>query len=264
MLHAYLYITKMRILTSLAYRFEVFTAIASNMILLVATIYIWHAAYSGIDAVESLALSDLVTYTVVSTLLSSLFVCNVQNTIYGKIRQGQIATDLYRPIPLLASYLADDLGGAISNLVNRMVPMLLFASLLFGVPWPDSWSSFLLTVPSALLSYAILWLLSAIVGLVAFWVMELGNLGMVKDTIVRIFSGSIVPLWFFPESVQTVSRFLPFQYTYQTPIGIYIGAIPLDQAFRDMGIQLVWIVVLCVLLQLYWKKTKTKTLIQGG
>lgn len=264
MLNAYLYITKMRVLSNLAYRFEVFTAIVSNMILLIATVYIWHAAYSGIDAVETLALQDLVTYTVISTLLGSMFVCNVQNTIYGKVRQGQIATDLYRPIPMLASYLADDLGGAISSFVNRMIPMLLFATLLFGVPWPHSWVSFVLAVPSAILSYAILWLLSAIVGLVAFWVMELGNLGMVKDTIVRIFSGSIVPLWFFPESVQTVSRFLPFQYTYQTPIGIYIGAIPPEQAFRDMGVQFVWIVVLCLFLHRYWKKTKTKTLIQGG
>ncbi len=107
-------------------------------------------------------------------------------------------------------------------------------------------------------------MLSAIVGLIAFWAMELGNFGMVKDSIVRILSGSVVPLWFFPDSVQTISKFLPFQYTYQTPLAIYIGAIdPLDAA-GVMGIQLVWIAVLYAVLYVVWSKAKKKTLIQGG
>jgi ABC-2 type transport system permease protein len=114
------------------------------------------------------------------------------------------------------------------------------------------------------LSYAILWLLSAIVGLVAFWAMELGNMGMVKDSIVRILSGSIIPLWFFPSSIQTISKFLPFQYTYQTPLAIYIGEIRTVDALKAMGIQFVWIAALYVLLYVVWNKAKKKTLIQGG
>jgi ABC-2 type transport system permease protein len=89
-------------------------------------------------------------------------------------------------------------------------------------------------------------------------------MGMVKDSIVRVLSGSIVPLWFFPESVQTVSKFLPFQYTYQTPLGIYIGNIGTREALAAMGIQFIWIAVLFMLLAAGWKRTKTKTLIQGG
>jgi len=264
MLQAYWYMTKMRVLTNLAYRFEVFASIGSNLILMVASVFLWHAAYGGIGQVNELGLSDLVTYTIVSILLASVFVCDVQNTIYYKIREGQIVTDFYRPIPLLACYLADDLGSVLSSLVNKVLPLFLFAWLFFGAPLPDSLTAFLLFVPSTLLSYAILWLLSAVVGLVAFWVMELGNMGMVKDAIVRVLSGSLVPLWFFPESVQTVSKYLPFQYTYQTPIGIYIGATGSTEALQAMLVQAIWVVVLFALLVLFWNKTKTKTLIQGG
>jgi ABC-2 type transport system permease protein len=125
-------------------------------------------------------------------------------------------------------------------------------------------TGFLLFIPSCLLSYGILWLLSALVGLIAFWVMELGNMGIVKDSIVRVLSGSIVPLWFFPESVQNVSKFLPFQYTFQTPLGIYIGETGPAAALSSMAVQAVWIGILFLLLAAFWKKTKTKTLIQGG
>lgn len=264
MLQAYWYMTKMRLLTNLAYRFEVFASIGSNLVLMVASVFLWHAAYGGIGQVNALGLQDLVTYTIVSILLASVFVCDVQNTIYYKIREGQIVTDFYRPIPLLACYLADDLGSVLSSLINKALPLFLFAWLFFGSPLPDSPTAFLLFVPSTLLSYAILWLLSAVVGLIAFWVMELGNMGMVKDAIVRVLSGSLVPLWFFPESVQTVSKYLPFQYTYQTPIGIYIGETGPAEAMQAMLVQAIWAGVLFGLLILFWNKTKTKTLIQGG
>jgi ABC-2 type transport system permease protein len=265
MLQAYWYMTKMRLLTSLAYRFEVFASVGTNLILMLASVFLWKAAYGGgTQQINALSLQDLTTYTVLSIMLASVFVCGVQDTIYYKIREGQIVTDFYRPIPLLACYLADDLGGMLSAMINKVIPLFVFAALFFGIPWPASISGFLLFIPSCLLSYAILWLLSALIGLIAFWVMELGNMGMVKDSIVRVLSGSIVPLWFFPESVQTLSKFLPFQYTYQTPLGIYIGNIGIKDALAAMGVQFIWVALLFILLAVCWKRTKSKTLIQGG
>jgi len=265
LIYTYLYIIKMRVLVNLAYRFEVYFSIITNVILLVASIFLWKSAYAGnVADVSGLGLQEMITYTIISFLLTALFSCNVQDTIYSKVRQGTVATDLYRPISLLGSYLADDLGSAISSLVNKALPLFIIASLLFDPPMPDSTLSFILFLPSSLLSYAILWLLSALVGLIAFWVMELGNLGIVKDAIIKILSGSIVPLWFFPDWMQRISAFLPFQYTFQTPIGIYIGFINPQDAFIAMLVQLVWVVVLLVALHFFWKVTKTKTLIQGG
>jgi ABC-2 type transport system permease protein len=263
MLQAYWYIAKMRILTTLAYRFEVFAAVGSQLILMLAAVFLWETAYSG-GSSTTMQLNQIVTYTILSILLGSVFICNVQDTIYRKVRDGTIVVDFYRPITLLGCYLADDLGSMMSSVVNKVLPLFLLASLFFKMPLPSSFTSFLLFIPSCLLSYAILWLLSAIVGLISFWFMELGNMGMVKDSIVRILSGSIVPLWFFPSSVQIISKFLPFQYTYQTPLAIYIGQItPLD-AMIAMFIQLIWIALLYGILYAVWNKAKKKTLIQGG
>nr|WP_245995909.1 ABC-2 family transporter protein [Paenibacillus taihuensis] len=165
---------------------------------------------------------------------------------------------------MLACYLAEDIGSMLSSLINKVLPLFLVVSILFGVPLPATWIGMLLFLPSCLLSYAILWLLSALVGLVAFWVMELGNMGNVKDAIVRVLSGSLVPLWLFPQSVQTISAYLPFQYTYQTPLGIYIGETGPADGLRAMAIQGAWIIVLYLALAFFWRHTKTKTLIQGG
>jgi len=264
MLQAYWYITKMRVQTNLAYRFEVFAAVGTNLVLMTASVFLWQTAYSGVDRVDSLGVNDMITYTIVSVVLASCFVCGVQNTIYSKIREGHIVTDFYRPIPLLACYLADDIGDMLSSLATKALPLTAFAALLFGAPLPASMTALPFFIVSCMLSYCILWLLSALVGCIAFWVMEIGNMGIVKDAIVRVLSGSLVPLWFFPESVQAVSTFLPFQYTYQTPLGIYIGRTGPLEALPAMGVQAIWIAILFAGLVLFWKKTKTKTLIQGG
>ncbi|REE89043.1 ABC-2 type transport system permease protein [Paenibacillus taihuensis] len=90
MFQAYWYMTKLRVLTGLAYRFEVFASVGTNLILMVASVFLWKAAYSGgSGSGVGMTLHDLVTYTIVSILLASLFVTDVQDTIYYKIREGK-------------------------------------------------------------------------------------------------------------------------------------------------------------------------------
>jgi ABC-2 type transport system permease protein len=266
-MRAYAYFIKMRVLTALAYRFEVWIGMVGDIIMLAASVYIWKAAY-GSGAVGTgasvVGLESMITYTVISVLLGSIFQTGVQNRIYHQVREGNIALDLMRPLPLLGIYFSDDIGVMVSELVNKAVPLLLSTLLLFGFPLPAGVGALAGFMVSCLFSFMILWLMSAMVGLVAFWVAELGDLGMFKDVTVRVLSGSLVPLWFFPDPVQRVSEWLPFQYTYQTPIGIYIGQIPTGDAVRAICIQALWVIILSLLLKWIWKHARSKVMVQGG
>ncbi|MFE4711597.1 ABC transporter permease [Paenibacillus sp. NPDC056722] len=266
-MRAYGYLMKMRMLTALAYRFDVWIGMIGDIILLAASVFIWKAAYGG-DILGSgasvIGLNGMITYTVVSTLMASVFSTSVQDTIYHQVRDGNIALDFMRPLNLLAIYLSEDLGNIVSSVMNKAIPLVLMATLLFGFPMPDSTIAAVLFIISCILSFLILWLMSAMVGLVAFWVSELGNLGMVKDAFVRILSGSLIPLWLFPEWLQQVSAWLPFQYTYQLPLSVYIGLMKPEAALRGMGVQLIWIVLLGGLLSWIWSRARGKVMVQGG
>lgn len=261
---AYLYILKLRLLSALNYRFEVFAYLVTNIIMLLATVFLWQTTYRGVAAVDGVAQRQMITYAILSLLLSNLFQTPVQNTIVDHMREGQIAIDLIRPFNLLLQWLADDLGAALASGVQYLIPLLVLALAFIQVPWPASLQAGLLFIPSCLLSYAILWLLSAQVGVIALWTMSLGNMGLVKDALVRALSGSIVPIWFFPSWFQAISRYLPFQYIYQTPLGIYIGKIPPDQALQAMATQVVWTVGLGLILQALWTYARKRVLVQGG
>ncbi|WP_308636062.1 ABC transporter permease [Paenibacillus silvisoli] len=261
---AYYYFFKMRILTTLAYRFEVFTAVASNAVMLLATVFLWKAAYRGIGSVEEVSQHQMIVYAILSVVMGAVLSVSVQDEMYYRVREGNIATDFIKPVHLLGMFLAEDLGNTVSALVNRAVPLILLSSVLFTPPLPASFAALLLFIPSLMLSFLLLWLMGAIVGMIAFWVLELGNLGIVKDAIVRILSGSMIPIWFFPDWMGTVSAFLPFQYMYQTPLSIYIGVISYSQAGIALVVQAVWIAVLALIAYAVWQRAKRVTLIQGG
>lgn len=261
---SYLYLIKLRLLTALTYRFEVFASIGTNIILMFASVFLWKTAYRGVDTVAGLEERQMVTYAIVSILLGAVFTCNVENVINGRIREGEIATDLIRPVNLMLCWLSEDIGESVCAIAIRFAPLLVLATLFFQAPLPSSLTAGVLFLLSCLLSFGILWLLSALVGVAAFRILELGNMGIVKDAIVRLLSGSIVPLWLFPKSVVKISAFLPFQYTYQTPLGIYIGKLAPAQALSSMAVQGLWIAVLGLLLVAAWNKAKRHVMVQGG
>lgn len=263
-IQAYFYIIKIRLLVSLAYRFDALTSTIANIIQVICSVILWRVIYHGSGTVAGVSEHQMVTYTIISFLLMPVLYCSVQDTINRRVRNGEIAIDVYRPVSILGSYLAQDIGESLSLFITRFIPSFIVVSIFLQIPAPSGILSGFLFIPSCILSYAILWLMSAIVSLSAFFAAEIGNMGMVKDIIIRLLAGSYVPLWFFPKIVQDISRYLPFQYTYQTPLGIYIGMADLNQSFFGMSVQAVWVLGLSVLLYFGWSRAKKSLLIQGG
>lgn len=110
----------------------------------------------------------------------------------------------------------------------------------------------------------ILWLISAVFGLLYFWFIDLGPLGGIKNYLIQILSGSFIPIWFFPQGLQSFLKFLPFIYIYQHPIGIYIGRTPLDEAISGIVIQVIWAAAFVVLFDRMRKNIEGNILVQGG
>ena len=263
-LSAYIYIAKMKMLTSMAYRFDFFTSFLTQAVLMVSWVFLWKAAFATQDVVGGVTESEMLQYAIVSMLLSTFYQRGVQNTINNKVREGEVAVDLFHPISVLGTYLAQDIGAAVNSFFILSLPLALISVFLLNIPLAVGGGTFLLFLACCLLSFAIQWILSALIGIISFWLVELGNLGLAKDAVVAILSGSIVPLWFFPESIQNISRFLPFKYIFQAPISIFVGKMPADELIPTFVIQAVWVLAFSLILMFAWGKAKKKVVIQGG
>jgi len=258
------YIIKIRLLLSITYRAEVFAAIASRLVLILASAFLWKAAYSGVDQVAGVDQLRMLRYTVMSGVLGSLFVFSIEGEVRQKIRMGNIAVDFIKPVNIFKLYFMQDIGNLLSAVFQRAVPVLIFSALFITAPLPSSALNLVLFLISAAVSYIILWHISALTGLLYFKVFNLGPLSNIKDYVISILSGSLIPIWFFPEPLQQILRFFPFIYIYQLPLGIFIGRSSLSDAVFGMAIQAIWAILFALLFRYCSRRVEKSVLIQGG
>ena len=261
---AYFYVFKIQIQKTLAYRFDVYSNILGQCIVMFATAFFWKALYTGYDTVQDVALNDMYIYTIISSAMAMLFSINVENRVSDSVWKGTVATDMVKPINLFGIYFFEDLGHTTSVIFQNVVPILVIGSVFITIPKPTSVISFLLFMISLVMSYLINWLLAACFSTLAFVVIQIGPMRATKEHLIRLLSGSIIPMWFFPEGLRNVLELFPFVYIFQLPLDIYIGKVDTVAAMPRVGIQLAWMIILLLLFQYLQKRITKHVMVQGG
>ena len=260
----YLYIMKTKIMMSLAYRFDVIANVLVQAVVLAAAVFFWEAVYADQSMVADTTLKQMIDYAIITLLLVTLYSTSVEDEINANIKQGNVALDFLKPASIMGMYFASDIGIVIGNLFMKMMPLLLFAWLFFGLPIPVSGGAFLLFLCSGCLGFLILWIINAMFGLFSFWVIELGPVGLIKRHIINLLSGMMIPLWFLPFGLEGWLKYLPFVHIYQTPISIYIGKMEMGEAYFSLIVQVVWLGILFACFCALQKRAYKNVIIQGG
>ena len=264
MFSKYLFIYKTRIIRSFTYKFDVYGNILMQTIIMITTSFFWKALFKGSTFGNNITADSMMTYTIMSSVLSVLFITGVERRIQQSVEKGTIAIDLMRPVNVFGMFLAEDLGSITALLVQNLLPILILGSVLIKFPAIVSLSAIPMFMASVILSMAINWLLAAIFGMWAFTAISMDPLYQAKKHLVRLLSGSIIPIWFFPKRIADVLNVLPFVYIYQLPLDIYIGSATNAEIYHRMQIQLVWVLVLGALFYILSGKSLKKVLVQGG
>ena len=117
---------------------------------------------------------------------------------------------------------------------------------------------------SVILGYFVLWQISFIVQTWCFWLFSVWGIMTIKNVIVNILAGSMIPIWFMPPLLRKVVSYTPFEAIYFTPIRIYLGELTGSEILYSMTIQIFWIMVLYLIGDFFWKKGIRKLVVQGG
>lgn len=260
----YLYIIKTQIIKSMTYEFNVYGNIIMQTIIMITSAYFWRALYTGRSVVNGVDAGSMQTYIIISSALSVLLITNVERRIGHSVEKGSVATDMMKPISLFGMFLAEDIGSIIALIFQNMLPILLIGSLMIKVPVMADIRNLPMFVISVVESFLINWLIAALFGMMAFTTINNNALIQVKKHLIRLLAGSIIPIWFFPESVSKVLSALPFVYIYQLPLSIYIGRGDRTTMISQMRIQFIWLVILSALFFYAQSRITRKVMVQGG
>ena len=214
--------------------------------------------YNSADAVTYVWLGQALLMTV------ALWGGGTTDDLAERIRTGDIAVDLYRPVGLVQWYLASDLGRACYHLLTRGLAPTVVGVLLFPVKLPASPAAavgFAAAVPLAVIvSFGVRFLVAS----TAFWLLDQSGVKVMSGAFAIFFSGMMLPLVLFPGWLGDVARALPWAAYVQVPADIWLGKRTGRDLVLALGFQVVWAAILLVCCQLVLRAATRKVIVQGG
>ena len=241
----------------------IFTNSVFGIIYSFAYLALWEAnpdagGYDATDAVTYVWLGQALLMTI------ALWGGGSTDDLAERIRTGDVAIDLYRPVGLLGWYLASDLGRAAYHLLTRGLAPTVVGAVLFDISLPDSPTAalgFALALPLAVVvSFAVRFLVASS----AFWLLDQSGLKVMSGAFAIFFSGMMLPLVLFPGLLGVIARALPWAAYVQVPADIWLGKRDGVDLLAALGFQALWAAILLGCCQLVLRAATRKVVVQGG
>lgn len=263
-MRAYLSVFIMRLRMELQYRGAMIGGILCQMFFGLVLIAIYRALYEGKP--QSTPIESVVTYVWLQQAFFRMMLA-IDNELVDKIKSGDIAYDLCRPVNMYGFYYARIAAQKVMGSLMRAIPMLILAALLpkgWGISAPASIINLLAAVPALVLGLLCVCALSNIT--MAFTMLTLDARGMqgLLNLLMMTFSGNLLPLTLFPDRWQKFITLIPYAQLLDAPIRLYTGDYALTEALRVYMVQAFWIVVLIALGAYMWNVNKKRLIVQGG
>lgn len=257
----------MAVLEQYAYRFDYFTSLLSTLLTTTLLYFLWTAIYENSTSMDR-PLQNLLTYVCLGQAFSVTRISWAQRVVVyraaGSIQSGDVLLDLIRPVDYQVMQMAGALGLYVIETLLINIPAYLLALAVFGISLPASPEAalgFVLSLPGAfMLGFS----LNYLIAVAAFWMMGTLGLFTVKQALMDILAGSIVPISLFPEWLRRIALALPFQGMAYLPLSIYLGDVRGGEMWLTLLKQYGWAALVLVLTRLLWMRAARQLTVQGG
>jgi len=234
----------------LAYRGDFALGTLMRFLPIITQIFLWTAVFEAVGGGSSTAriadysLDDVIAYYLLSMLARAFSsMPGLSSTIAKQIREGEIKKYIVQPIDLISFML---LGRTAHKVAYYTIATLPFAFVFFlcrgyfASGWP---SSEILTafVLSCVLGFLLGFFMDLCIGLVGFWFLEVSSLLFIYMLLNFFLSGHMFPLDLLEEPWKTIVNWLPFKYMAYFPAAIFLGKIPAEQLWWQVGTEALWL-----------------------
>jgi ABC-2 type transport system permease protein len=247
----------------LVYRSDVWLSILFGLVAIVIQAAIWRALL-GDGAVDGITVDDMVTYVIITTVISTVSLHRLVNDVDERLRGGDIAIDLVKPMHYPSLQLADQLGRSALQMAFVVVPMVAISVLAFDVEAPAGTMAGVGFAASLAIALLVSFTQGLLLALLAFWFLTTFHFVWANGALVTLFGGATLPLWFFPDALETVARLLPYQFVAFVPASIWLGETAGGEMALTLALGAVWIAIQGAACQVLWSAAVRRLTVQGG
>jgi ABC-2 type transport system permease protein len=217
--------------------------------LFLVQVFIWQAVFAGRDTINGQNLPQILTYYGVAAVINYLIFDSADWNLQMLVHTGRFLTFMLRPFSHRFFAFAQKVGHRLLGLWVEFIPVYLLFLLVFKIPLIPARPFW--TVISILLSFWMLFLINYCIGLAAFWLTKTEGMRRMFQIFRDILAGVFIPLTFFPDFLQKVFFFLPFQYVTYVPIQVFMGSyrlggitfsIPEIVGLQALAVLIMWLI----------------------
>lgn len=258
-LRKYREVARIYIKAQLAWRADVVFSILFNISRIIFAFLLWGIVFTDRDNVAGFTFHGMMSYYLISSLLNRLEMSDgISGEISSRIRNGTFSRYMVIPVSIEGYFTAMEAGVAVFYLGFELIAMALWI-FVFQI-------RFVIAQNAAVIAGALLMagmgmffmvLLNYYLGILTLKYEEISTFLMIKNNLVSLVTGGIVPLVLFPEAVVKGMRLLPFYYVTYLPSMLLTGRCE-NEMLPGMVCLGSWCIVLQALIVLTWKKYRKK------
>lgn len=261
----------------LAYKFNLFTWLFVTIFEVLCVLFLWIAIYknslNGLDSViNGYTFKEMICYLVMMNIfVFAVFSNETLWQINDEIKDGTIAMAFIKPISYRARFVFTNLGTIFMQVLLIGLPCFCIAYLVFiligyikVVSIALVFLHIFLFVCSLLLATLLNDTINYIFGILCFYTSSGWGINQIKNVIIGFFSGTLLPLSFFPGIFGQIIEYFPFAGMGQNPILILLMKVDPIESLKLIGLSLAWLILLEGVAALLFKHASKKVTVQGG
>jgi ABC-2 type transport system permease protein len=235
----------------LAYRGDFAFATLVRFLPIITQVFLWGAIYGEFTEkprgrLYGYAYGDMVAYSLL-VMLGRAFssMPGLTTGIARDIRDGGIKKFLTQPIDLLQFLFWQRVAHKLVYYAIAIGPFALVFWICRGYfpGWPD-FTTLAAAVLSLALAFLIGFYIESLMGLFAFWYLEVSSLIFVYMLLNYFLSGHMLPLDWLPTPYRDAVLWLPFKYLAYVPAAIILQRYPPDALAGELALGVAWVIVL--------------------
>ena len=186
----------------------------------------------------------------------------VDNLIMQDVKTGTVELFMNRPTSYLSLSFLKVIGQGIFSFVFISLLGTAIMILFVGIPNLDL-KIFIPTFFLSLILGQILGLMIyGIIGLMAFFIQDNRPIHWIVDKFIMILGGSYLPISMFPPVMKAMALYSPFGAINFATSTVYASWN--DEWLLRLGLQVGWIIIFGILLNIVYRKSKKKAMVNGG
>jgi ABC-2 type transport system permease protein len=180
------------------------------------------------------------------------------------IQSGEFVADLSKPCNFYWYWFSREMGKSAYYLIYRGIPTYAVGALLFGLGIPGSWNTWLVLpfvlVVGIMMGFAFRFLHN----MVAFWLLEARAFVTMATVIALFFTGSYIPIPFFPPLMRTAIEWLPFNGFINLPVQVFLGKLDGMALLVFFARQIAWLILMTTGVHWLMGRAFRHVIAQGG